>query len=326
MLILLLCVSFLGQTSAVPAKAELVKPASVRKIYGDGRHNMCPFLVRWKGDYWLAFRNATNHRSQDGDHIIMKSPDGVKWKQAFRFDDGPDDRDPQFLATRDRLFLYDPVSAGGNKARTLAKYTDDGLTWTKAKEIYKAQYVLWRPFESGGKFFAAGFKGRVPGKERHAELITSTDGLDWTTVSTIRAGQSESEPTVHILPDGKGITFLRDVARGLGVVLTSEPPFKTWKQGEYTIYLAGQSAYTFKGVNYLISRTVEKTAKGEISSVTVFTFDTNGKLQPYCTLPSGGDCAYGTAVKDGNDMMIAYYSSHEGSTNIYLARVPLRKS
>ena len=51
----------------------------------------------------------------------------------------------------------------------------------------------------------------------------------------------------------------------------------------------------------------------------------NGKLTPYCELPSGGDCAYLEAVEDGETMLVSYYSTHEGSTNIYLAVVPLMR-
>jgi len=50
----------------------------------------------------------------------------------------------------------------------------------------------------------------------------------------------------------------------------------------------------------------------------------DGELTPYCQLPSGGDCAYLEAVEEGPNMLVSYYSSHEGSTNIYLAVVPLQ--
>jgi len=56
----------------------------------------------------------------------------------------------------------------------------------------------------------------------------------------------------------------------------------------------------------------------------VYTF-ADGELTPYCALPAGGDCAYPAAVQVGDEMFVSYYSSHEGSTNVYLARVPLRK-
>jgi hypothetical protein len=49
-----------------------------------------------------------------------------------------------------------------------------------------------------------------------------------------------------------------------------------------------------------------------------------GKLTRYCDLPAGGDCAYLEAVEDGPNMLVSYYSTHEGATNIYLAVVPLK--
>ena len=55
----------------------------------------------------------------------------------------------------------------------------------------------------------------------------------------------------------------------------------------------------------------------------IYTFF-GGKLAPYCELPAGGDCAYLEAVEDGKNMLVSYYSTHEGSTNIYLAVVPLK--
>lgn len=50
----------------------------------------------------------------------------------------------------------------------------------------------------------------------------------------------------------------------------------------------------------------------------------HGELTPYCQLPSGGDCAYLEAVEAGNNMLVSFYSTHEDSTNIYLATVPLQ--
>src|SRR5690349_15111575 len=94
-----------GASGATPG--GLVKPTRLIKVYGDGRHNMCPSLERWEHAYWLAFRNGTNHRSPDGNLIILRSTDGDSWHKVAQFDHGPDDRDPQWLATKDRLFLYD---------------------------------------------------------------------------------------------------------------------------------------------------------------------------------------------------------------------------
>jgi hypothetical protein len=48
------------------------------------------------------------------------------------------------------------------------------------------------------------------------------------------------------------------------------------------------------------------------------------KATLYCKLPSGGDCSYAEAVEVGDEMLVSYYSSHEGRTSVYLARVPLK--
>jgi len=308
------------------APAELVRPTRVAKVFGDGRHNMCPSLERWKDAYWLAFRNGTNHRSPDGNLIVLKSSDGDSWQKVAQFDEGPDDRDPQWLATKDRLFLFDPVFNADKTGRTVVKSTDDGRRWSPAKQVYTSQYVLWRPVEFDGRFYAAAYKWGTPAAQRHADLITSTDGEGWTAVSTIRAGQGESEPTVHFFLDGSAIVFLRDVSLDQGVVLTSERPYRQWSKGVEKPYMAGTSAYTFRGVHYFMSRTVKKNGQGGLdSSTTIFTFDAAGNLTPYCVLPASGDCAYATAVEVGSEMLVAYYSSHEGPTSIYLARVPLTK-
>ena len=41
--------------------------------------------------------------------------------------------------------------------------------------------------------------------------------------------------------------------------------------------------------------------------------------------PVAGGCADAETVEFGDAMLVRYYSSHEGTTNIYLAVVPLKK-
>ncbi|MGW8178432.1 MAG: hypothetical protein ACWGQW_06660, partial [bacterium] len=44
-------------------------------------------------------------------------------------------------------------------------------------------------------------------------------------------------------------------------------------------------------------------------------------LEPLLTLPSGGDTSYPGLVWNEDTLWVSYYSSHEGRTCIYLARV-----
>lgn len=93
---------------------ELVEPLDVRVVVADGEHNAFTAFVRWRDAYWLAFRKAQAHNSSGGDLIVLRSADAKTWTEAPRLDVLPDDRDPQFLTTDKRLFLYDPALKGNS--------------------------------------------------------------------------------------------------------------------------------------------------------------------------------------------------------------------
>ncbi len=50
-----------------------------------------------------------------------------------------------------------------------------------------------------------------------------------------------------------------------------------------------------------------------------------GTLTEKLTLPSGGDTSYAGMVLEDDMLWISYYSSHEGKTSIYLAKVRVGK-
>ena len=52
----------------------------------------------------------------------------------------------------------------------------------------------------------------------------------------------------------------------------------------------------------------------------------SGSLEEFLKLPSGGDTSYPGLVVHERLLWVSYYSSHEGKTSIYLARVRLPKA
>jgi hypothetical protein len=308
-----------------------VKPREIRKIYADGKHNAFTALVRWKDAYWLAFRHAARHNSTDGEIVILRSDDAKEWKEVRRINVLPDDRDPQFLATEKRLFLYDPALEG-RELTTYALYTDDGTTWSKPRAVYEPRYIIWKPITHRGSFWSAAHKKddtATGGKSRDVHLVTSSDGLEWKKVSTIRAGNWESETTLHFDGD-RAVAFLRQkYGSPPAQVLTADAPYQEWTGRPAPInHFSGHSCHTFRGVTYLLTRTMDY-AKREAGQA-IYTYETDGSLKLYCVLPAGGDCAYAEAVEAGDDMLVSYYSGHETDkpaekTNIYLAVVPLKK-
>jgi hypothetical protein len=55
----------------------------------------------------------------------------------------------------------------------------------------------------------------------------------------------------------------------------------------------------------------------------------SGDFKEILRLPSGGDTSYAGMLMYGGYLWISYYSSHEGKTSVYIAKVPkshLRKA
>lgn len=317
----LVWVGLVGQQSVL-AEEALVEPTSVEKLVADGKHNAFTALCRWKDAYWLAFRKGPSHAYGEADIHVWRSPDAKKWTEVLVVNALPDDRDPQFLVTPQRLFLYDPALRG-SELTSFVVYTDDGEKWADPQPVYEPRFIMWKPIAHKGRFYAAAHKkveGSEGGKAREVHLITSTDGLKWEKISTIRAGNWESETTLYFAPDETLVAFLRQKYGGGGSILKSAPPYTQWTQRPAPVHLSGHCVHTFEGVTYLISRTIA----GKQTGTMIYLFE-DDMLRPYCKLPSGGDCSYAEAVQVGGEMLISYYSSHEGTTNVYLARVPLKR-
>ncbi|HSI65036.1 MAG TPA: exo-alpha-sialidase [Candidatus Saccharimonadia bacterium] len=302
---------------------EPVKPLEVRTVVADGKHNAFTALRRFKGNLWLAFRSGEAHNSATADVIVLRSKDGKEWTQALKFDVAQDDRDPQLVVTDKRLFLYVPAM-DGKELNTWLRYTDDGESWSEPQKIYEPQFILWKPLVHDGTFYAAAHKKDESsnGKGREVHLVKSADGIKWEKVSTIRAGNWESETTMYFDEKHHAVAFLRQkYGSPQAQILESEPPYATWSARPADVnHFSGHSVHTFRGVTYLLSRIM---GPGKTTGSMIYTF-ADGKLTPYCQLPSGGDCAYLEAVEDGPNMLVSFYSTHEGKTNIYLATVPLK--
>lgn len=323
----LTCVTVIGVVAvaqfafaAESAEGQLVQPSSVTKLVANGKHNAFTALVKWKHQYWLAFRQAGAHNSADGEIVILRSSDAQDWQEARRVNILPDDRDPQIVATDKRLFLYDPALKG-EELTSFVTYTDDGQNWSEPAAVYQPRYILWKPLVNDGTFYATAHLKSNDGKARDVHLIRSPDGVKWEKISLIRGGNWESETTIFFEPSGQLTAFLRQkYGSPRSSILTAKPPFTEWSATPGNVGYGGHSIHTMGGVNYFFSRA----SKGQESITMIYTY-ADGKMTPYCELPSGGDCSYAEAVPLGKEMLVSYYSSHEGSTNIYLARVPLKK-
>src|ERR1043166_7067738 len=208
----------MNETRPQPASVEndplLASVISVRKLVSDGKHNAFTALTRWKDAYWLAYRSGVSHTDGPADIVILRSSDTETWSEVFRIDVAFDDRDPQFVATPERLFIYfaagerNPVSgARATDWMIVGFYTDDGKTLSRRHSIYEPHFVMWQPLEHEGRFYSAAYR---TGENRYVDLISSDDCLEWRKVSTIIGPPGEwSETALHMGTDGLLTAFAR---------------------------------------------------------------------------------------------------------------------
>ena len=326
-----LATASLHAQSAKPAKPkgpQVPEMTDVRAIAvaGEGEHCGFPTMTRWKDKIWLSYRRATGHNGT-GDSFLLTSTDGVTWTEAHKIDNGPDDRNCQLLSTPERLFVYTGMTSkpAATDFQTYVTYTDDGKTWIAPQKCLEPHFNLWKPFEHGGKYWAnSHLKADTSkdGPKRHSRLMSSTDGIKWDEVSIVRRGNWESE-TTFIFGENEHLYALLRQKYGTmtGFILESDPPYQTWTEKSIGQHLSGHSTTVIKGVRYVFSRHY-----GEQSRVCAMCYLwKGGTLVPYFRTPLNppkGDCAYAEAVDMGTDILVAFYSSHEGRTNVYTARMP----
>lgn len=322
----LLC---LGLTISA-AEPELL---SVRKIWDQGRHNAFTDLIRFQDKWFCSFREAAAHVGGDGRLRILESEDGDHWQSAALLaEEGIDLRDPKLSVTPDQRLM---VVAGGSVYGGTKKlqgrqprvaFSKDGREWTQPRRTLAEGDWLWRATWHGGAAYGVSYL-LTPEKldaERFIKLYRSLDGLDWKPIASLDVPDKPNETTVRVLKSGEAVALIRREAgdRG-GWIGSSRAPFTEWS--------FARTPQRMGGPNFIELPDGSLVAGSRHYSVTVTNFAlfrmTRDSLQPALELPSRGDCSYPGLVWHDGLLCVSYYSSHEGKTSIYLAKVkwPLQR-
>jgi hypothetical protein len=318
---------------AVEGGVELI---SVKKIWDASPHCAFTDLLRFKDAYYCVFRESSAHiPGLDGKIRVLRSGDGDKWEPiALVAEKGIDLRDPKIsLAADGRLMLLmgGSVYAGaeptpGRKrvsAHSRVSFSKDGSEWTTpqpVKGIGDDQW-LWQMAWHKGVGYAAVYSTTKQEGKRIFTIWRTADGVNYEKLADPKPGVDLSEAAIRFAADDTMIVLLRGEEKDRHAWIgTSAAPYQTWQwkdgghaaQGPNFIVLADGRMF-YAGRDFL-----EKGA-----ARTVFGRMTREGLEPLITFPSGGDTSYvGIADAGNEELLVSYYSSHEGKqTSIYLARV-----
>ena len=293
---------------------------SVHKIWDQGVHNAFTDLVRFAGRWWCTFREAADHGPSIGAVRVICSDDSESWAgTALLEEEGVDLRDPKLSATPDgRLMLVagGSIYAGteyGTRSPRIA-FSADGYSWTKPQKVLAEDHWLWRATWHDGTAYSVSKLGEGS-NPRRGMLYASGDGLDWRWITEFILPDNiwtASETTLRVMPDGEMVALTRPDWIG-----TSPPPYTDW---QWTRIAQGMGGPNFIRCS---DGTLWASARGRYKDEpgTVLARMTRTTYEPVMLLPSGGDCSYPGMVEHEGLLWMSYYSSHQGKTSIYLARI-----
>jgi len=300
----------------------------VRRIWDAAPHNAFTDLIRHRDEWLCVFREGMGHVSHDGKIRVIASADGTAWASAALLETPdkrmPDLRDAKICHTPDGRLMLTAVAAnrkaGEERLRTYVWFSSDGQQWGDATPIGDENFWIWRVTWHKGKAYAVGY-GR-DGAERIARLYTSADGRTFTPlVPRLFEAGYPNEATLRFLPDDTCLCVLRrDGKPNSALLLAADPPYETWSWKDLGVQVGGPNFLRLPDGRFVaVTRRYDGGARTSLQWLD----PQKGTLTEFHRLPSGGDTSYAGLAWHGGLLWISYYSSHEGKTSIYLARVRL---
>lgn len=232
---------------------------------------------------------------------------------------GEDLRDPKLLATPDgRLAVLCGArssESGRLRLRTVLFERSAEAHWDPPRVIGDPGVWIWRlTFAPSGTALGLGYS--IDPYAVHLYATRDLRTLE-TVVATLCSDGHPSEHGLAFLPGGESVCLLRRDP-GSGLVGISQPPYREWSWKDLGVRIGGPClSATPDGRLIAAVRLYDDRVRTSICAVE----PECGHLEELLTLPSGGDTSYPGLAWDGEDLLVTYYSSHEGLTAIYLARV-----
>jgi hypothetical protein len=292
-------------------------------------------LIRFNGSMLCAFRESDKHvYGKDGTIRIIQSKDGINWTSIAEFgEQGSDFRDPKLsIAPDGTLMLLIGVTIYKDKKYISRQprvcFSKDGVAWSPMQKVLSPHEWLWRVTWHDGIAYGASYRAsnlKEPKEEWHIKFFKSKNGIDYDLVTQWDIKGYPSEATIQFL-DGKMIALVRRGKRGdnHAWIGTSESPFDKWQWKDGRHHLGGPNFIILPDKTmWAAGRIVEATPYGVFEKTCLAEMSLEA-VKPVLILPSGGeDTSYPGLVYHEGKLWVSYYSSHEGSTAIYLAQIGL---
>lgn len=304
---------------------ESLQLIEVRKIWDQAPHNAFTDLIRFQDRWFCVFREGKAHVSPDGALRVITSTDGTVWNSAALIRSATSDlRDAKILATPDgRLMLYGAEALHDKSVHThqsVAWFSRDGFTWTGPHQIGQPDLWLWRVTLHRGKAYGIAYGC---GNDRFTRLYSSDDAKTFhSLVDRLFDTGYPNESSIVFKGESAFCLLRRDGQPNTGLLGLSEPPYTAWTWKDVGVRVGGPNMILLPDHRLLAAvRLYGGPSSGSTRTSLCWIDPESGTLTEALALPSGGDTSYAGLVLDQGLLWVSYYSSHEGKTSIYLAKV-----
>jgi hypothetical protein len=297
---------------AVARAADVV---DVRKIWDAGAHNAFTDLIRFHGRWYCAFREAAKHVSPDGAIRIIASRDGKQWEPSALLKSDNDLRDPKLCLTPAGRMMLTAAAAAPDGHQTYAWFSDNGRDYSNPEPVGERGLWLWRVVWRQDRAYGIGYS---TGDDRFVRLYRSSDGVrfephvdrlfdrDYPNESAI---VFDSQDTAHCL-------LRRDRGSASAMLGRARPPYREWDWRDLGVRVGGPQMLLHSG-RLLAATRLHNPVRTALSWID----PGSASFTEFLRLPSAGDTSYPGLVAHDELLWVSYYSSHEGKTAIYLAKV-----
>ena len=321
----------------------------VRKIWDQAPHNAFTDLVEHKGKFYCTFREGGGHvpwpSDTDGTIRVLESDDGEQWKSVALLSKKEYDlRDSKLSVTPDGRIM---ILMGGSRYKNYTSELLGRLTHVSFlnpqngsvtepvpvkidPEIVSDNDWLWRVVWHRGIGYGVVTRLSYVNNVKTLQevfLIKTTNGINYELIADLGLTGDPGlrafphEITVCFTPsDSMLLLVRRDGADRQGYLGCSVPPYREWKWVDTGIRLGGPNIIHYKDNKYIVGT---RNLKYEDDwHTTIYATSPKGKFKCITELPSHGDNSYPGLVLKDNVLWVSYYSSHEGKTSIYIAKIP----
>jgi len=313
------------QSSKVtPTSIRSASIVSVERIWDAAPHNAFTDLIRYQGKWFCTFREGESHVGRgDGKIRVLISENGTNWESAALLSEADIDlRDPKLSITPDqRLMLvlggsvYEGRTLKGRQPRVA--FSADGRNWTVPQRVAEEGDWIWRVTWHNGRAYGISYT------DKGIKLLTSDNGIDYEVVTNLDVPGSPNEATLRFLQNSDCIALVRretqDKQAWIG---RSSAPYKDWQWHPAEMQIGGPNFLVLENEVMVVSGRQYRNEKWTDTKTFVGRMDLHS-VKPDLILPSGGDCSYPGLVFHQGLLWVSYYSSHEGKSGIYLAKVKL---